>query len=200
MFSRITLSSHNDQEILRNIAQNGPERRKAEEELFTSYSYFIKQGIIKYSLQEDDAIDAYSDTILSAIQTITKGAFESRSSLKTYLFRIFNNKCVDILRKNTTNKRSVYHTYPINDMLMHLSDSARSVVQKLIDEADFDNIKRKLNELGETCRQLLMQFADGYSDPEIALSMNYKSADVVKTTRLRCLEKLRQLYSVTKQK
>jgi RNA polymerase sigma factor (sigma-70 family) len=200
MFSRITLSSHNDQEILQNIAHNGPERRKAEEELFTSYAYFIKQGISKYSLQEDDAIDAYSDTILSAIQTITKGAFESRSSLKTYLFRIFNNKCVDILRKNTTIKRSVYHTYPINDMLMHLSDSARSVVQKLIDEADFDNIKRKLNELGEKCRHLLMQFADGYSDPEIALSMNYKSADVVKTTRLRCLEKLRQLYSVTKQK
>jgi RNA polymerase sigma-70 factor (ECF subfamily) len=51
-----------------------------------------------------------------------------------------------------------------------------------------------LNELGENCRQLLMNWAEGLSDKQIAASMTYKSADVVKTSRLRCLEKLRQSY------
>ena len=37
-------------------------------------------------------------------------------------------------------------------------------------------------------------FADGYNDKEIATAMEYKTADVVKTSRLRCLDKLRQLY------
>ena len=36
----------------------------------------------------------------------------------------------------------------------------------------------------------------GFSDKEIAAVMKYKSPDVVKTSRLRCLEKLRHLYNV----
>ena len=49
-------------------------------------------------------------------------------------------------------------------------------------------------ELGDNCKKLLAMFADGYSDKEIAVSMEYKTADVVKTSRLRCLDKLRQSY------
>jgi hypothetical protein len=35
-------------------------------------------------------------------------------------------------------------------------------------------------------------FEDGYSDKEIAVQMEYNTPEVVKTTRLRCLEKLRE--------
>lgn len=77
---------------------------------------------------------------------------------------------------------------------MHVSDSAKSIVQQLIDKSDWDLLKRKLNELEEKCRQLLMMWADNYADKEIATVLAYKTADVVKTSRLRCLEKLRQLY------
>jgi RNA polymerase sigma-70 factor (ECF subfamily) len=79
-------------------------------------------------------------------------------------------------------------------MIFHLSDASKSIVQQLIDRADWDLLKRKLNEIGQNCKELLMLSADGYSDKEIVEVMTYKTADVVKTTRLRCLEKLRQLY------
>jgi RNA polymerase sigma-70 factor (ECF subfamily) len=52
-----------------------------------------------------------------------------------------------------------------------------------------------MNEMGENCRQLLGLWSESYSDKEIASIMEYKTADVVKTSRLRCLEKLRQLYT-----
>ena len=183
-----------DEELIENLRQESSLKRKGEEQLFTSYNYFIREGMHKHTLSEDEAFDAYSDTILSAIEKIRNGSFEGRSSVKTWLYQIFHNKCVDLLRKKTTNKHSVHQTTTINDWLLQLSDTGKSIVQKLIDKTDWDLLKQKLNELGDTCKRLLTFSAEGYSDKEIGELMEYKTADVVKTSRLRCLEKLRQLY------
>ncbi len=183
-----------DDALIKNLQQSQPNKRRAEEALFKKYIYFIKEGVNKYSLQEEEAFDAYSDTILQAINNIVSDLFENRSSLKTYLYRIFANKCVDLIRKKTTNKHSVYKTSPVSDMLMMLADPAKTVVQSLMEKNDGEVLKHKMAQLGENCKKLLTMFADGYNDKELAVIMEYKSADVVKTSRLRCLEKLRQLY------
>ena len=191
--SRIVFS---DEELIQNLQGNNLLKRKAEDALFKQYIYFIKEGVKKYALQEDEAFDAYSDTILQAIDNIRKGHFENRSALKTYLYRIFINKCVDFLRKKTTNKNSVHKTASIYDRLILIADPAKTVVQQLIERTDMESLKNKLQELGESCRKLLMLFADGFSDREVSVLMEYKSADVVKTSRLRCVDKLRLLYNV----
>jgi RNA polymerase sigma-70 factor (ECF subfamily) len=198
MLSYLTSSRSNDEEIIRNLTAAGNDKRKGEDDLFSRFAYFIKVGIDRYRVKDDDAFDAYSDTIISAIDSIRSGQFGNRSSLKTYIFKVFHNKCVDIVRKNTTNKRSVNHTTAIDNMMTQLSDTAKSVVQQIIEQTDFDEMKRKLTELGENCRALLIMFAEGYADKEIAVSMEYKSAEVVKTSRLRCLEKLRKMYMQTR--
>jgi RNA polymerase sigma factor (sigma-70 family) len=187
-----------DPEIIEHLKGYGSSRRKAEEQLFSSYTYLIQSGMRKYSLAEEDALEVYSDTILSAIEKITGGLFEGRSSLKTYVFRIFHNKCVDRIRKLTTNKNKIHRTTTLPEQLSNLSDSAKSIIQQLVDRCDIDRLKAKLNELGDNCRKLLVLFADGYSDKEIAVVMEYKTAEVVKTSRLRCLDKLRQSYNLLK--
>ena len=193
--SRIVSS---DGELIQNLQENNLLKRKAEDALFNRFAYFIKEGIKKYELQEDESFDAYSDTILHAIDNIRKGHFENRSSLKTYLYRIFINKCVDLLRKKTTNKNSVHHTSSVSDMLLLIADPAKTIVQQLIERTDRDALKNRLLELGENCRKLLTLFADGYNDKEVSVLLEYRSADVVKTSRLRCLDKLRLLYNVKK--
>lgn len=184
-----------DEALIRSLRENGLAKRKAEEQLFGQYVYFIREGMSKYSLPEEEAFDAYSDTILYGIDNIIKGIFENRSSLKTYLFKIFCNKCVDLIRKKTTNKSSIHQTSSVSDLLFMIADPAKTVIQQLVDMADTDLLKRKLTELGEKCKKLLSMFAEGYTDREITVEMSYKSPDVVKTSRLRCLDKLRQLYN-----
>jgi len=186
-----------DRDIINRLRQGGIDRKKGEEQLFSSYAYFIEQAMHNFSFSEDDAFNIYADTILAAITQITSGTFEERSSLKTWLHQIFHNKCVDLVRKKATNKSSVHRALSIPDMLLQMADTAKSVIQEMMDRTDRELIKKKLKEIGETCRQLLMQWAEGYSDREIAAAMEYKTADVVKTSRLRCLEKLRQLYKRT---
>lgn len=188
-----------DDEMIRVIKENNTTRRQTENQLFNQYSYFIKEGMNKYSLEQEDAFTAYSDTILQLLENIAGSIFEKRSSLKTYLYKIFNNKCVDLIRKKTTNKRSIYQTAPISEMMNMISDQAKNVIQQLIEKNDFELLRRRLNELGENCRKLLLFFADGYNDKEIAEYLEYKTADVVKTSRLRCMEKLRGLYTKNKE-
>jgi RNA polymerase sigma factor (sigma-70 family) len=193
-------SNQSDLQIIQNISLGGISRRRAEEQLFSACSYYIGEGMKKYSLREDEAFDAYSDAILSTIQSVVNGTFEQRSSLKTYVYKVFLNKCVDVIRKNTTNKSSVNKTLELPEMLANMADNAKSVIQQLVDRFDLQEMKRILSELGETCNSLLSLFAEGYTDKEIAVSMNYKSQDVVKTSRLRCLQKLRQEYSIKQPK
>jgi RNA polymerase sigma factor (sigma-70 family) len=188
------LISQADQKIIDNLRQAGAIKRKEEEQLFNLYSYFIQEGVRKYSIIEEESFDAYSDSLLAAIEKISSGSFEGRSSLKTWLFQIFQNKCVDLLRKKTTNKNSIHKTVSVSEMLYQLSDASKTIIEQLVEKADVDLLKKKLSEMGNKCRELLMLSADGYSDKELSLQLAYKSADVVKTSRLRCLEKLRQLY------
>ena len=187
-------SELSEQELIDNLLLSGNDRRKAENHFFSAYSYLIREGMRKYSLSRDECFDAYSDTILSAMEKVINRSFEGRSSLKTFIYQIFHNKCVDLLRKRSTNKNRVHQTLSITDVMVDISDAAKSIIQRIIDKSDIDVLKLKLNEIGENCRQLLLLSAEGFTDKEIAVSVGYKTADVVKTSRLRCLEKLRQLY------
>jgi RNA polymerase sigma factor (sigma-70 family) len=183
-----------DDRIIGLLGQNGLDKRKGEDALFSKYAYFIQAGIRKHGLPEEDVFNAYSDSILAVIENISNGTFKGRSSLKTYLYQIFNNKCVDLLRKSATNKNRMHHAESIGERLFQLSDRARSALQILIDKADWSLLREKLNQLGDDCRQLLLLWADNHPDKEIAAMTNYKTADVVKTSRLRCLQKLRRSY------
>jgi RNA polymerase sigma-70 factor (ECF subfamily) len=67
-------------------------------------------------------------------------------------------------------------------------------LQTLIEKAEWKLLTKRLAQLGEACQKMLLLWADSFSDKEIAMALEYKTADVVKTSRLRCLAKLRQLY------
>ncbi len=188
---------HNaEREIIEGLLQTGAARRKAEEELFKMFSYFVREGARKYYLSEDEALDAYSDTMLVTIEKVSNMSFKATSSLKTFAYKIFHNKCVDLIRKKTTNKNSVHKTVSITDMLVQIPDAAKPVIQQMTEKSNWELLKKMLDETGGNCKKVLMLFADGYSDKDIAEALSYKTADVVKTSRLRCIEKLRHLYKM----
>jgi RNA polymerase sigma factor (sigma-70 family) len=187
-----------DAELITCLKGNDSERKKGENQLFADYQYFIKEGERKYKLTHEEIFDAYVDAVIVVIEKIRNGSFKGLSTIKTYLFQVFQNKCVDLLRKKTTNKQSVHQTGELTGLLSQLSDSAKSIIIQLMENTDFDILKQRLEQLGDNCRQLLLLWADGFSDKEIVRQFAYKTPDVVKTTRLRCIDKLRQSYGTKK--
>ena len=176
------------------IRAGGNQRRLCENQLYQKYEYLIADGVRKHRLSEDDCASAYSDAVLTVFEHIHNGQFEGRSELKTYLYQLFSNKCVDAIRKKTTNRSSVHNTLALDDTLLQLPDVAQSVVQQLIAQSDVEILLRHLGELSEKCRTMLLSWGEGYSDDEIARMMDYNSPAVAKTSRLRCLEKLRERH------
>ncbi|GAB4033532.1 RNA polymerase sigma factor [Spirosoma gilvum] len=183
-----------DDELMAGIRAGGPERRLYENKLYEKYQYLIDDGTRKHRLTEDECASAYSDAVLALFDHLDSGRFEGRSELKTYLYQIFTFKCVDEIRKKTTNRSKVHDALSLDDSLMQLPDQARSVVQRLIAQSDVDKLLQNLRQLGDKCREMILSWGEGYSDEEIAVAMGYNSAAVAKTSRLRCLERLRERF------
>jgi RNA polymerase sigma factor (sigma-70 family) len=189
------MSNEQDQFILAGLKAGYKERTVQEKVLYGQYSYFIEEGCRKYNLNYDDSFSTYSDALISAIHNIINNQFDGRSAFKTYLFQIFSNKCIDLVRKTTTNKQSVHQNTTIPELLGQLPDASRNVIEKLIDDQKRSAVKEQLATIGEKCKEILLLFEDGLSDREIAAELQYNSAAVAKTTRLRCLEKMRERMS-----
>lgn len=184
-----------DEELIAGIRAGGSQRRPAENRLYAKYAYLIADGMRKHRLDEDDCASAYSDTVLTVIEHIAGGQFKEQSGLKTYLYQIFTYKCVDAIRKKTTNRSKVHDALSLDDQFLQLPDSVRSVVQQLIARSDMERLHQHLRDLGDKCRTMILAWGEGYSDEEIAPMLDYHSAAVAKTSRLRCLEKLRERYN-----
>ena len=183
-----------DLEIIDGITLNCPRKRFFENKLYSRYDYLIKEGIFKHRLTEEESSIAYSDTVLSVIENIENGSFEGRSLLKTYIHRIFSNKCVDQVRKNSTNKAQVNLGSTVDEHLYRLQDSTRSAIEELMEQHDIALLWKCLSELGQKCQHMIRSWSEGTTDREIALELGYQSPEVVKTSRLRCLEKLRGIF------
>jgi RNA polymerase sigma-70 factor (ECF subfamily) len=183
-----------DAELIESIKNKGNSSRRFETQLFEKYHYHIREGVRKHQLSEDECVSIYSDTIIAVIENIRKDKFEGRSELKTYIYQVFNNKCVDQIRKNTTNKASVHDGLSYDDIEVPLPDDTKTIIQKLLIQSEIDKLYQKLNAIGEKCKQIILLWGEGYSDEEIAQQLNYNTAAVSKTSRLRCLEKLKENY------
>lgn len=187
--------TNQDINILAGLKKDYKERCIHEKTLYEQYNYFIEEGCRKFNMDYENSFSAYSDAVLSVINNIRSENFDGRSSLKTYLYQIFSNKCIDLLRKTTTNKNSVHKSTLLPELLGQLPDKVKNAVQKFIDDQKIANLRKNLNMIGDKCREILLLFEDGVSDKEIAQMLSYNNAAVAKTTRLRCLEKLREKMS-----
>lgn len=189
-----------DAELVESIRPGAPGKRQAENALFRKFAYLIKEGAWKHKLQQDDTSMAYSDTILTVIESIESGRYQASASLKTYVYQIFSNKCVDQIRRNSTNKAAVHHGASLDEYVYEIADEARSIIERLMQSYDYALLYQRIQQLGDKCREMVRMWSEGTTDQHIADELGYQSSDVVKTSRLRCLDKLRSMYRQAKVK
>jgi RNA polymerase sigma factor (sigma-70 family) len=183
-----------DFELMNGIRAGESERRTAENNLYDKYIHLIHNAVRKHKLDEEEASIVYSDTILTSIEHIATGRFEGRSELKTYIYQIFLNKCVDAIRKKTTKHTFDFQRVSMDDLLVPIPDTKRSILAEIIRQQDYERLQILLQKLGERCQEILKRWSEGFTDEEISKEYNYNTINVAQTTRLRCLEKLREFY------
>ena len=190
-----------DYEVLNDLRSSQTERRrKAENRFFNAYQYFVREAARKYGISEDKLSDVYSDSVMAALESIQDSRFKERCSLKTYLYQIFRFKCVDFLRRTKSNKSIVHQTVSIDELQLHIFDNTRTILEELIQKSERELINEHLTKLCHRSQRILQLSAEGYSDEEIAMQLKFKTGKVVKTSRLRCIKKLRMLNDYKMQK
>lgn len=178
---------YSDQELIDGLTGPAIQAERFEYSLFRKYAYFIGSRPRKYALSEEDASDCYTEAFLAVVSQIKSKQFRGESSIKTYLSRIFRNKCVDQFRKNTTGKVSWIDEFP------DLPDESKDVLRELYGQEAWLEVTESLSEIGQKCEELLLYSAKGYSPVELAETFGFKTPRSASTQRYKCLEKLKQL-------
>lgn len=149
--------------------------------LYKEHEEMIKQFIIKNNGSLEDAEDLLQDALVILWQNARKTDFELTSQPGTYLYSIVKNLW---LKQWNKNKRLV------DDKNVHLKATDDSYA---VDNGQLDLgiVRKYLNDMGETCRQVLLMFYfDGFDMKTIAQANHFANPNVAKAKKHQCLQEL----------
>lgn len=180
--------SFSDAEIVEGIQQGGPMREQWITRLYGSYLHYINKARVKYQLSDEDLQDAYADAVIALGEQVADGRFREEAKLSTYLYRIFFNKCVDIIRKYATNRVVAMPDLPDTGL------TERDSLDDLAIQDQMEVLGKYLDQLGDRCKQILLYWGYwGYNMHEIAEKMGFKNNKSVISQKHKCFEKLKKM-------
>jgi RNA polymerase sigma factor (sigma-70 family) len=171
-----------DQKFIDDILTGGSVMDKTVEWFYHDNFNLVYKTIGSHKLVKEEALDAYSDAITAFVDNIRYKKFRGDSKCSTYFIRIFNNKCIDIIRKKTTNR--------IDKNTISLDNMGTEPMQMVMDEEQSIHLPDFLNQLSEICRELLMDWSDGYPMEEIAVRNGLKNSHTARSKRYNCFQQL----------
>ena len=166
----------NEKELFERI-QGGDE--KALEFVYKKYYRMMTKLVVTNSGTEDEARDVFQDALVVFWQKARSGKLVLTSKISTYIYSI----CQNLWRKELDRKK-------------RLSSEERDTSESMdLDSPEREKIIAKcLDQLGETCRKVLMYYYfDDMSMQEIADKLGFANTDTAKTKKYKCKQKLDEL-------
>ncbi|MBR9919739.1 MAG: RNA polymerase sigma factor [Bacteroidetes bacterium] len=138
--------------------------------LYEQYSDLVFNLCLNYLQNEADAEEVTQDVFLKVYQNIDH--FRDDSSLKTWIYRIGINKCLDFLKAKKRRKRFgillPLFSGPTSETLKAGSDFRHPGIQ-LEDQEALQQLFKHINDLPEKQKSaLILKAIDGLSQKEIA--------------------------------
>ena len=176
------------EEFIDAVRQGGVAMERATGALIKYFRGYPLKFMKKFGLKKEDVLDIYTDSIMVVITYIRLGKFDESNTVSTYLYCVTHNKCVDLIRKKRNRKGLEFLEIPEAP----IPDRSRGLLHELLISEAFHSVMDLLDSFKGKCKELILKWGFwGYSMSEIAESLDYKSADVVRTKKLRCLKRLR---------
>lgn len=162
-----------------------PDRQGCEEAI-GAYKGALVNVAYRITNDMETAKDVVQDTYLAALEA--KMVFAGASSLKTYLYRIVINKCIDLRRRK----------FRWHEILEAFSREPVPFYNGTDDDLDNKELVHLLFKgIPDTFRiPLILAEVDGMSYEEIAATLGI-STNTVRTRIFRCREKLRKAFQKT---
>lgn len=153
---------------------------KALEVIYRKYYRMMTKLVLKNNGTEDEARDVYQEALVVFWQKARSNEFELTAKMSTFIYSICHNLWLKELKrkKRLTNEQK--------ELAIADNDFEKEEREKVIAKC--------LNELGETCRKVLMYYYfDDMSMQEIADKLGFANADTAKTKKYKCKEAFDEL-------
>ncbi len=154
----------------------------------TSFLLFVRSYFPNFSMQ--DAEEIYNDSFLVVYNNIQSGKLSNLTcSLQSYINQIGKYKIFDFYKKRNI-KTDYIEDFTISDIGSNIdeiwedaSTERRIEIYKFVEE--MEDVK---------CKKIIfLYYYDGWSMDAIAKGMEMKSANVAKTTKSRCMRKIKSV-------
>lgn len=149
-------------------------------ELYKANETMISKYIKDQNGRTEDAEDLLQEALVVLWNNAKNPNFELTAKPSTYLYAIVKNLWLKSVEKN---KRITSED--------QIPTNAHSIQQESDKIMDHSIVRKMLNQMGETCRQVLLMFYyDGLDMQTIAKANNFANADVAKAKKHQCLKEL----------
>ena len=185
--------AYSDQEVINGIKQGGAIKQRFTNYLYKQYAGFVYNGVKKYHITLENAVDAYGDSIIGLCNRIENHHFQTEGNLSGYLYRSFCNRCVDRVRKKTSSIDEKIELMP------NMSMESRNALTSLIEKEEVSKLRNLLDQLGGKCREILiLSEYYGYSVEEITQKLGFKNPNSLSSQKYRCMSRLKAIISKRK--
>ena len=165
-----------DKEIFERICQGD---ESALEEMYKKYYRMMTKLVISNSGTEEEAKDIYQEALVVFWQKAVSGNLVLTSKISTYVYSI----CQNLWRKELDRKRRLSNEEKDGVEYSNYDQEERARI-----------IQECINDLGETCRNVLMfYYFDGMSMQDIADKLGFANTNTAKTKKYKCKKKLDEL-------
>lgn len=179
------MSNLNEKDLVAALKGGGAARELATQQLLDQNIYYVRKLVKKFRLPEEEVLDAFTDGLLLTIEHVRTDRFQQKSKISTYLYQIVFNKCRDLKKKPSTK------TVAWEAWTEHWAPTTKGFLQDLLVGEAVDQLHHHLNEMGDPCRQILLDWGYwGYRMEEIAERSGLESADQAKRKKYKCLQRL----------
>lgn len=183
-----------NQEVIDGIKAGGLSQEKWLLKLYEAHFNLIYKALAKHQVNEEQAIDAYSDAIIEFRKKIISDSFRGDSSYFSFLYSIFFNKIFNALAKNKTKK--VEWVFEMPDYLI---DDNKDIARLLETNEAYETLLYFMDQLGDPCHSVLLDHAYwGYNMEELAQRHKFKDAATARSKKFHCLKKLLALIQSKK--
>lgn len=149
---------------------------------------FLSWAVYKFNISSDEAKDIFQDSVIVLMQNINDGKMKNEApQIKSYLYGIAKNKINDGFRKNK-------NIMPLNDFDLKFLMQDNELEEKTEKEFLILHIEKSLIALGNPCNDLLIKYYfENKPFKLIAVEMNYSNEDSAKTSKLKCIKRLKEI-------
>ncbi|MBP1671494.1 MAG: polymerase sigma factor, sigma-70 family [Bacteroidetes bacterium] len=152
------------------VEQALQKREEAYSAIVSRYQERVTKYILLLVSNNDDAKDISQETFEKAFGMLH--SYDPQYAFSTWLFTIAKNCCIDFLRKQRLNVRSI-ETMTNSDDPGGRSSSVPSPEENFIFEQEIDKLKRHIEKLPERYREVAeLRFLHEYAYEEIAKELN----------------------------